>query len=171
METVTPPVRRNRRELHMADINIEQKASIASIEDHEPDVIFAEPDTSLDYLSLLAFNEEPVTIRLEPTADKFASRWVPCWVNGKGAEVLVNGSWVEFGYLPVARPITIKRKYVEVLIRSKRDTVNTAVIERDNEDPQNMIERSTTSTALFSVLEDRNPKGAAWATELRRRAG
>lgn len=171
MEPVTPPVRRNRRELHMGDINIEQKASIGSIDDHKPDIILAEPDTSLDYLDLLAFNEEPVTIRLEPTPEKFASRWVPCWVNGKGAEVLVNGKWIEFGYLPVSQPLTIKRKYVEVLIRSKRDTIQTTVIERDNEDPQNMIERSTSSTAMFSVLEDRNPKGADWATELRRRAG
>ena len=62
MEPVTPPARRNRRELHMGDIKIEQKDSIVSIEDHKPDIIFAEPDTSLDYLSLLAFNEEPVTI-------------------------------------------------------------------------------------------------------------
>ena len=171
METVSPPVRRNRRELHMGDVKIEQKASIASIEDHKPDIILAEHETSLDYLGDLAFNEEPVTIRLEPTAEKYASRWIPCWVNGKGAEVFVNGRWVEFGYLPVAQPLTIKRKYVEVLIRSKRDTIQTAVIERDNEDPQNMIDRSTSATALFSVLEDRNPKGAAWATELRRRAG
>ena len=171
METVAPPVRRNRRELHMGDVKIEQKAAIASIEDHKPDVILAEHDTSLDYLSELAFNEEPVTIRLEPTAEKHASRWIPCWVNGKGAEVLINGSWVEFGYLPVAQALTLKRKYVEVLLRSKRDTIQTSVIERDNENPENMIDRATTSTALFSVLEDRNPKGASWATELRRRAG
>jgi hypothetical protein len=96
---------------------------------------------------------------------------VPCWVNGKGAEVLVNGKWVEFGYLPVSQMLTTKRKYVEVLLRSKRDSVNTNVIERDNEDPQNIIERSTTSTALFSIIEDRNPRGAEWATELRRRLG
>jgi hypothetical protein len=73
METVAPPVRRNRRELHMGDVKIEQKAAIASIDDHKPDVILAERDTSLDYLSELAFNEEPVTIRLEPTAEKHAS--------------------------------------------------------------------------------------------------
>ena len=57
----TPPARRNRRELHMGDVKIEQKAAIASIEDHKPDVILAEHDTSLDYLSDLAFNEEPET--------------------------------------------------------------------------------------------------------------
>ena len=53
----------------------------------------------------------------------------------------------------------------------KRDAIETNVVERDNEDPQNIVQRSTTSTALFSVIEDRNPKGAEWATELRRRAG
>ena len=83
----------------------------------------------------------------------------------------MNNKWVEFGYLPVSKQLTIKRKYVEVLLRSKRDSVQTNVIERDNEDPRNLVERSTSSTALFSIIEDRNPKGAEWATELRRRAG
>jgi len=171
MNAADTPVRKNRRELHVGDIPIEQKADILDIHDHESDVIVAHTVEKSDYLDELTFNEEPVTIRLEPSAEKFASKWVPCWVNGKGAEVLVNGKWVEFGYLPVSQMLTTKRKYVEVLLRSKRDSVNTNVIERDNEDPQNIIERSTTSTALFSIIEDRNPRGAEWATELRRRLG
>ena len=171
MDAITVPTRKTRGELHVGDTKIEQKADVVSVEDHQQDVIVADQNLNLDYLAELNFNEEPVTIRLEPSSEKFASRWIPCWVNGKGAEVLINGKWVEFGYLPVSKPLTIKRKYVEVLLRSKRDAIETNVVERDNEDPQNIVQRSTTSTALFSVIEDRNPKGAEWATELRRRAG
>ena len=170
MDAVNTPVRRTRREVHVGDTKIEQKADIESIEDFQPDIIVAQPSQD-DYVDALAFNEEPVTIRLEPSAEKFASPWVPCWVNGKGAEVLMGNKWVEFGYLPVSKQLTTKRKYVEVLLRSKRDSVQTNVIERDNEDPRNIVERSTSSTALFSIIEDRNPKGAEWATELRRRTG
>ena len=171
MDAINAPIIKRRREAHIGDTPIEQKADVVSIENHQQDVIIADQMLNMDYLAELNFNEDPVTIRLEPSSEKFASRWVPCWVNGKGAEVLLNGKWVEFGYLPVSKPLTIKRKYVEVLLRSKRDAIETNVVERDNEDPQNIVQRSTTSTALFSVIEDRNPKGAEWATELRRRAG
>jgi hypothetical protein len=170
MDAVNAPVRRSRRETSIADTKIEQKADIESIEDYKPDIIIAQPAEG-DFLDELAFNEEPVTIRLEPSGEKFASPWVACWVNGKGAEVFMNGKWVEWGYLPVAKQLTIKLKYVEVLLRAKRDSVQTNVIERDNEDPRNLVERSTSSVAMFSIIEDRNPRGAEWATELRRRAG
>jgi len=70
------------------------------------------------------------------------------------------------GYLPRGRSIITKRKYVEVLARAKQDTVNTTVIERDNEDPQNFVERITTSTMSFTILQDKNPKGGEWLERL-----
>lgn len=116
----------------------------------------------------LLFNEEPVTIRLEQGSERNAPRWVYVAVNGKGAEVLVGNQWVEFKYLPVNQVITTRRKYVEVLARAKRDTILTNVIERENDDPQNMLERNTSSAALFSVIHDANPKGAPWLTAILR---
>jgi hypothetical protein len=52
---------------------------------------------------------------------------VDCWVNGKGAEVWDERTrkWMEFNFLPVGLPIITKRKYVEVLARSKSMKVNT----------------------------------------------
>ena len=72
--------------------------------------------------------------------------------------------------LPVERVITTKRKYVEVLMKSKSDTVNTNVVERDNEDPRNLIERYTSSKAPFSIIEDRNPRSSEWFQKVMRSA-
>ena len=58
--------------------------------------------------------------------------------------------------------VTTKRKYVEVLCRAKIDTINTMVEDATVENPANHISRATSSRASFSVLEDRNPKGAEW---------
>ena len=167
MEAQNAPVRRPRPELHTADIGIQQKDTIESREDLANEVIAAPEDVlKADYAERLAFNEEPVTIRIERSAEKYAPSVVDCWCNGKGAEVLSQGRWVETGYLPIGMPVTTKRKYVEILARSKVDSVNTKVEDRDSEKPLNLIERSTSSRAPFSVLEDRNPKGAAWLTSL-----
>lgn len=167
MDASNAPVRRAPTEVSTADVKIEQKPTIASRKDLESEVTVAPEDVlKADYAAALAFNEEPVTIRIERSAEKFAPNVVDCWCNGKGAEILVNGRWVETGYLPVGSPVTTKRKYIEILARSKVDTLNTRVEDRDSEKPQNLIDRYTSSKAPFSVLEDRNPKGAAWLTSL-----
>lgn len=167
MDASNAPVRRPRPELHSAEIGIEQKATIESREDLAAEVITAPEDVlKADYAQELAFNEEPITIRIERSSEKYAPRVVDAWCNGKGAEVLVQGRWVETAYLPVGIPVTTKRKYVEILARSKIDSVNTKVEDRDSEHPTNLVERSTSSRAPFSVIEDRNPKGAAWLTGL-----
>lgn len=167
MDASTAPIRRPRPELHTADIGIEQKPAIESREDLAAEIVAAPPDVmKAEYAAALAFNEEPVTIRIERSSEKFAPKVVDAWCNGKGAEVLVNGRWLELGYLPIGSPVTTKRKYVEILARSKVDTVATRVEDRDSEHPTNLVERSTSSRAPFSVIEDRNPKGAAWLTGL-----
>jgi hypothetical protein len=167
MDASNAPVRRPRPELHTADIAIEQKPTIESREDLAKEIVAAPEDVmQAEYAAALSFNEEPVTIRIERSSEKFAPRVIDCWCNGKGAEVVVNGRWVSLGYIPVGVRVTTKRKYVEILARSKIDAVNTRVEDRDSEHPKNLIERSTSSRAPFSVLEDRNPKGAAWLTGL-----
>ena len=108
------------------DIKIDQHALIGGdTNEREPIIIKAEKGTSKSYLDELAFMEEPVTIRLEPSAEKNAPAWFPASVNGEGAEVLQpDGRWLHMaeGYLPVGRRVTTKRKYVEVLLRAKIDT-------------------------------------------------
>lgn len=165
-----------RSELHTDDIKIEQKSDIISngrdnsdLIGHDTEIVIAQQLPKKEYLDELAFNEEPVTIRIEPSADKNASLWHPIWVNGKGCEVWRAGAWREQTYLPVGQVQTVKRKYVEVLLRSKTDTVHTMVAETPGEDPRNTIRRFTSATATFSIIEDKNPLGAAWVEEIRRR--
>lgn len=160
-----------RKELHSDSVKIEQKPTIIDQKKHEEegDIILVDKPVNKEWLDELAFNEEPVTIRIEPSAEKHAAGAHPVWVNGKGAEVFQNGRWQEIGYLPVGRVLTIKRKYVAVLASAKFDNISTEVVEVVNENPNNQIKRLTSRTVSFSVLEDKNPRGGAWLTELCRR--
>jgi len=146
---------------------------IGDLSDRKPDIVIGERITMAnindDYADELAFNEEPVTIRIEPSSDKNAAAHVPLWINGRGGEVLLQGQWVPCGYLPVNTVLTTKRKYVEVLMRAKIDTVNTDVIEEQGKDPVNKVKRFTTAAHTFSIIKDKNPLSQAWLTELRRR--
>jgi len=162
-----------RKELHTGDIKIEQKGQIVGelLADREPEIIQADPSTMKEVAANLAFMDEPMEIRLEPSAEKNAPLSYPVWVNGKGAEVLmVDGKWREITYLPVGTPLITKRKYVAVLVTAKYDAITT-----DHDEPgtseyvQNRINRQTSASVAFSVLDDKNPKGGAWLTELRRR--
>lgn len=162
-----------RTALKTDDIKIEQKPDITTRDElkDRSDTIVAAPVGAADksYQAQIAFNEEPVTIRIEPSTDKNATLMHPIWCNGKGAEVLLNGKWCEVTYIPVDVEVTLKRKYVAILASAKTDTVNTVKGSVTDENPQNRITRITTAVATFSVTEDKNPRGHAWLTELRRR--
>jgi hypothetical protein len=163
-----------RQELHTSQIKIDQFDDLIgdiALKGRE-NIIVADKPLNNDYMDELAFNEEPVTIRLEPSTDKNAATSFPIWVNGKGAEVLINDKWVEFGYLPVATVLVVKRKYIEVLLRAKIDTVTTEVsdVQTDQADnKKNTVKRFTSAVHSFSILYDKNPLGPAWLAEIRRR--
>lgn len=156
-------------EIHSDATVIEQKPAISdNPDDYEGDIVLAQQIIDKNYAEELAFNEEPVTIRIEPSSERNASQHFPVWVNGQPAQVFQRGRWEEVGYLPVSRVLTVKRKVVEVLIRAKVDRIVTETADRE-EIPNRPIQRFTSAVHSFSVLEDRNPRGAAWMTELRRR--
>jgi hypothetical protein len=160
-----------RQELHSDQMpKPEQMPPISDAASYDGDVVLTERTHNQDYLDELAFMEDPITIRLEPSAERNAAKWLSIWCNGRGAEVLVNGQWLEFKHLPVSQVLTTKRKYVEIIIRAKVDTVTTPdMSESADRAEMNRLERFTTPIHSFSILEDRNPKGPAWMAELRRR--
>jgi hypothetical protein len=122
------------------------------------------------YLERIAFMEEPVTIEINPPGGENPVDSYYCAVNGKGAEVLmVDGQWVSIDWLPVSTRMTTKRKYVAVLAGSKITDVRTEILDRDGDRPKNIEKRTTSGTCNFTVIEDRNPRGAAWLSEVRRR--
>lgn len=168
-EAINNPVRRPGREQHSADTPIDQKRVITDGRPEGDNVVVANMD-GLDakMLAELSFMEEPVTIRIEPSTAENAPPAIDCWVNGRGAEALINGKWMVLGWLPVAIPVTTKRKYLEVLAKSKRDRIETKVVKLPDSE-RNEIERATMSVAPFSVIKDANPEGAEWLTRLLQR--
>lgn len=170
------PVNAPASELHTGDIAPPVLPSVAlpGSADFGPaeSIVLAEPQqVTSDYASELAFMEEPITIRIEPSDEENAPQVVDCWVNGKGAEILDprTGKWLEINCLPIGGIITTKRKYVEVIARSKVERMKTRHAntgwDGDTNDT-NRIDRSVTRKANFSVVKDANPKGAMWLTRL-----
>lgn len=167
-----------KKEIHSSDLPIDQKRDIQhspADERAEGDIAVADPALlKQEYLAELAFMEEPVTIRIAPGSEENAPQHILLCCNGKGCEVLLNGKWREFpgGWIPVNEELTIKRKYLEVLARAKIDRIETVKPEMGASDAEmavNKIRRFTRPSNAFSVLEDKNPRGAAWLTEVIRR--
>ncbi len=172
MDALSSPARRARKEMHTADMALGQPDAIEMPEVGLPErgdavVAVTEPLHSA-YTQALLFAEEPVTILINKSQEKFAPLTVDCWCNGKGAEVMADGKWVEFGWLPVERAVTTKRKYVEILARSKHMSINTVVGDINDESPKNEISRSNSLKAQFSIIGDTSPQAAVWIQSLMR---
>lgn len=171
MEAKNAPIRRRAaKETHTSELPLGQLPNIKMPEKGLPErgeaaVQVAEPLQS-EHTQDLLFAEEPVTILINKSPEKFAPLTVDCWCNGKGAEVWCDGRWVEFGWLPVQKPVTTKRKYVEILARAKHMSVNTIVGDMTEEQPTNEVERNNSLKAQFSVIGDKSPRAGAWIQSL-----
>lgn len=169
---VRKPVQR-KSELDTRSVKTPQKAPLRMPpigEDvvREPDRILPvdKPMTKSEF-DALAFAEEPVMILIHRSTEKFSARCTDfIAINGTKGEMLFKNGWVQMGYFPRGVPVVTKRKYIEVLARARNESIATQVIEHDNEDPQNNVERNVTHIASFSVLEDKNPLGAEWLVRL-----
>ena len=166
--TAAPRIQR-KKELESSDIKLTQKDPIvvpglgeALIRGGES-VGHDQPDFRRTRDEELIFNEEPVRILIHRGQEKTASKTTDyIAINGVAAEVYFKNGWVPIGYLPKGVAFTTKRKYLAVIAGAKVEQIGTTVIERDNEDPTNMIERTVTSPLPFVVIEDKNPRGAEW---------
>lgn len=121
-----------------------------------------------EYNDALQFNMEPIAIRIEPSNEENPPMFIDCWVNGKGCEIWDKATrgWLSVGAFPVGVIVVTRRKYVEVLARAKKINVKTIIVDPNAEKPQNKVRRVMTQMAVFSVIEDRNPKGRAWIRAL-----
>lgn len=173
-DALNQPVRRARREHSTADFPVGEMPSINLDASQDVDrnrvVVADESALHAEYQSALAFAEEPLDVLINPPAsERNPPQWVECWVNGRGAEILINGQWVACGYLPVNRSLTIKRKYVEVLIRSKQTTYQTEHIAAEDAKSTHVENHAIAQTNLrnqISVLYDANPAGREWLQRL-----
>lgn len=121
-----------------------------------------------ELVATLAFMEEPVMICIQESSSggDFPETYVPVQVNGKGAEVMMNGKWVEMTWLPIGPRLITKRKYVEVLARSRSDSIKTMHEDATAANPRNWERRILKSAYPVSILEDKNPRGGEWFSRI-----
>lgn len=112
-----------------------------------------------DGLAALDFAEQGVKIMIAKSQEKNAASTVYCSVNGKGAECWDESRrrWFELAWLPVDRLITVKRKYVEVLMRARKIDIQTDVGSTNDENPHNRVVRNTQQVNGISIMGDTNP--------------
>ena len=160
------PVKReyNRRETSNTEMPVGQAPDLDLSLDSE--IIHGEGLANLAQeeaaMQKLQFMEEPVEISI--SADSRADipeTHVPVQVNGRGAECLVEGRWIPTTWLPVGMMITIKRKYLEVLLRSKTEVIKTDPEGTDKPNPANRQRRINTSNYAVSVHRD-TAQGQEW---------
>lgn len=172
-DAINNPVKTGGTELNTGDMHINQKPDIDM--DGNPFAHRGEKlaavDTHIDqsYLEALSFAEEPICIRIEKSTAKNPPKTVPCWVDGKGAEVYADGKWWTLGFLPIGQPIITRRKYVEVIARAKTDTVDTEHAGESMEESafiDNKVRLHTSALYPFSVIRDNNPRGGDWLTKV-----
>lgn len=162
---------RPRRELHSEDFAVRQPPEIdASDLDFDPakrtpEVLVMDAQTAKeiaqgDYLDELAFMEEFITIVLYRGQEEYAPDKYPFSVNGKTV-------WVD-----VEVPVRLRRKFVEVMARSQPYKVRTVVIKPGENQVsagiQNLWKREQSAAYPFSVIEDKNPRGALWLESCKR---
>lgn len=124
-------------------------------------------DFKKEQADALAFAEEPIKIMIHraggknppPTTDLIS-------VNGIHAELLFKNGWVPIGYIPRGQVVVTKRKYVEQIARAKTKSISTRVVERENENPLNLLDPVYVASMAFSVVHDPNPRGQQWLEKL-----
>jgi hypothetical protein len=111
-----------------------------------------------DYLDALKFNEEIIEIMLQPSSEENAAMVVDVYVNG------------EARWIPVGPVVPLKRKFVEVLMRSKPVSIQTDHESRDSGAKviNNKIIRNARAKYPLSIMNDPNPKGREWVNRIMR---
>lgn len=132
-----------------------------------PEIIVSETPLLKKDIDALAFNEEPMTILIHRSNEKFSPRCTDLIsVNGTKAEMLLRQGWTQMGYLPRGQAFITKRKYVEAMAGSKMDTIHPSVEHLPGGDTRNTLDRIVSATCTFSVIEDKNPLGAEWLARI-----
>ena len=123
-----------------------------------------------DWADQMEFNKEPVTIRILPPNERNPPNYIECGVNGVGCEVWNERAkrWDQWFRVPVNEIITVKRMYLENLLRSRITRIRTADFRPGQGDPDPTIYRDTTSVFSVDIIKDKNPQGREWVDSIRR---
>lgn len=143
----------NTQELPLAqdkEVVLPPSGSIAGALDELRTVEVHTQPLSTDYANALAFAEEKVTVMIHDDSDPNAENPVQVAVNG------INQFFFR------GQPQDVKRKYVEVLARAKRNRISTPEVTDGSGSRTNIVRQSSSLRYPFSVMFDPNPKGAMW---------
>lgn len=160
-----------RQEIHSDTTRIEQPDALeGDLTDRDPEIVIADPALmTKEYADELAFMAEWITIRMDPSGQENAPDTFAVWINGRGAEVMVNGRPMVWTHLPVGPEITVRRSTVEVIARSKTMRVQTDHTPNLEAQLRNRTTRNVSQTQPFSIISDPSPRGRAWISEMLRR--
>lgn len=107
------------------------------------------------YAAELAFNEEYLDVVVHESTDKNAEGLVDLYCNGTPQRFMRGQTQ------------TVKRKYVEILARSRQTSITTQTMAQGADgETVNRINRHTAVRYPFSVIYDANPKGGAWLKQM-----
>jgi hypothetical protein len=105
------------------------------------------------YFADAAFMDEEVLVRVAPSSNNDDEKIIAVWNDGK-PQRMIRGQWT-----------IVKRKYVEVLARSKPFGVTTPEIIDANGDRTTRIDTHNGSLYPFE-MRDKNPIGQAWLSRI-----
>lgn len=151
------------RQHHTEDTPLAQPAaieipSLGSPLNRESEVLVPADATALnrDYVEALKFNEDVLDIILEPSSEENAPTVIDVTVNG------------ETKYIPVGQQVSLKRKFVEVLMRSKPIAVSTQHEDIGAKVVNNRIIRNARAKYPMSIINDpAQGKGVEWMRRIR----
>lgn len=142
------------------DMEIGQPANIIIPDtgpiDREPEEIIPVETAAInkDYADALQFNEQVLTIVIQPSGEENAPMVIPVWNNGEPM-------WIRVGM-----QTKIKRKFVEDLLRAKPISVQTMHEDVGSNVVSNQVVRSARSKYPLTVIHDPSPKGYEWMTRV-----
>src|SRR3990167_4391958 len=103
-----------------------------------------------DKAKALAFDDEPVTVVISSDSDPNAEQIIDLACNGVSQRLFRN------------EQKTIKRKFVEILARAKKEIITTPQITDASGNQTTKIVRTPGLRYPFRVLKDNNPDGPVW---------
>jgi hypothetical protein len=113
---------------------------------------------NMDHAAMMAFLNEMVCINIAETAEEGAENPVVLGVNGRQVAILRGqDTWV-------------RRCYVELALRAKPEAIKTRLTRNGEGDVKNHIDKTRSLKYPFSIIQDRNPRGLAWARKVRAEA-
>jgi len=155
-----------RKEVHTESMPLRQPDDVVmpgldSVFVPEPEAIAVveRPDTKAGeeaYNQALKFNEDLLTIVLEPSAEENAPQFQDVSCNGR------------IHLIPVGEEYTLPRKFVEILILAMPYSVRTIVESPVGQDPINRITKRASAKFPLSILHDpAGGRGTEWLRRLR----